>query len=353
MEGYYGRIRDIDLAIYRGAYKVNDIYLNKVDSVSNLQTPFFESRVIDFSIDWKSLFNGRLVGEMAFVDPMLMFTKAKVEPDDLQKDTSDFRKLLNDFMPLKVNRFEIDNGEVHFVDSGSTPVVNIKMTNTHVLALNLSNVQDTSSKGLPSSITASADIYGGTLEFNMRLDPLAVQTRFDMDAEIKNTQLTELNDFFKAYAKVDVNKGSFGMYTELATTDGKFVGYVKPIIKDLDVRGPEDKNDSFFQKLWESAVGTAADVLSNWKKDQFATKIPLEGNLSDPKANIWVTIFEMLRNAFVNALQPSLDYDVNIATVENKKVEKKNFIQKIFGGSDKKNEKGGSDNQKLKRSKNK
>ena len=32
VNGYYGHIDDIDLSIYRGAYIINDIYLNKVDS---------------------------------------------------------------------------------------------------------------------------------------------------------------------------------------------------------------------------------------------------------------------------------------------------------------------------------
>ena len=48
VKGYYGHIDDIDLSIYRGAYIINDIYLNKVDSVSKQQTPFFKSRNIDF-----------------------------------------------------------------------------------------------------------------------------------------------------------------------------------------------------------------------------------------------------------------------------------------------------------------
>jgi hypothetical protein len=339
MNGYYGKVRDIDLALYRGAYKIKNIYLNKVDSISGIQTPFFESQVIDLSVEWKALFEGSVVGELVFLNPALFFTKEKVEPDELQKDTSDFRKLLKDFMPLRVNRFEVKQGEIHYLDSTSKPTVNIKMDETYILARNLTNAADTSKDGLPSDVIASANIYGGTLDFNLRLNPLAEQTTFDMNTEIKDVQLPQLNEFFKAYAKVDVNKGTFGMYTELAAADGKFIGYVKPIIKDLDVLGTDDRKDSFFRKLWEGFAGSAADVLSNWKKDQFATKIPLEGKLSEPQTNIWVTIFEMLRNAFINALEPSIDYDINIASVEKAEVKDKNILEKIFGGKDDKDKK--------------
>jgi len=41
MKGYFGHIDDIDLSIYRGPYSINNIYLNKVDTVSKKQTGFF------------------------------------------------------------------------------------------------------------------------------------------------------------------------------------------------------------------------------------------------------------------------------------------------------------------------
>ena len=43
MKGYYGHINDIDLAIIRGAYRIDSIYLNKADTVTSKQTPFFRS----------------------------------------------------------------------------------------------------------------------------------------------------------------------------------------------------------------------------------------------------------------------------------------------------------------------
>ncbi len=57
-------------------------------------------------------FHGRIVGELVFEQPTLLFTLDKVEPGQVQKDTSDFRQLLKDFMPLKVNRFEVLQGRL-------------------------------------------------------------------------------------------------------------------------------------------------------------------------------------------------------------------------------------------------
>lgn len=333
MKGYYGHIEDIDIALIRGAYKIDSIYLNKVDTVTKKQTDFFRAEMIDLSIEWKALFHGSIVGELVFEKPVLKFSKDKVEPKDLRNDSTDFKKLLDDFMPLSVNRFEINNGRIQYIDQFATPKVDVNMTDVNVLALNLKNSYDSTTL-LPATVTADADIYEGTLDFNLKLNPLADKATFDMNTELKGTNLVLLNDFFKAYANLDVNKGTFGLYAEAAAKNGSFTGYVKPIVQSLDIYGPEDKDDNIFRQFWEAMAGGLSELLENQPKDQFATKIPFEGKLDNPQANIWVTITNVLKNAFVNALQPNIDGEINIGSVDKKKKEKKTFLQKVFGKKD-------------------
>jgi len=330
MKSYYGHIDDIDISIYRGAYSINNIYLNKIDSVSKKQTEFFKSKQIDLSIEWKALIKGALVGEMVFETPVLIFTKDKAEIGDIKKDTTDFRYLLNHFMPLKVNRFEINNGTIHYVDNTSKPKVDISLKQAHILVQNLTNVIDDEVE-LPSTVSAQASVYQGTLNFNMKLNALAENATFDMNAELKNTNLVLLNDFLKAYGNFDVNKGTFGLYTEMAAKDGKFKGYVKPIIKDLDVVGIEDENDNVFQNIWEFVVGGVAEIFTNQEKDQVASKVTMEGNFNNPQTNTLDAIWELLRNAFIQALIPSIDYEININTVKTDNPDdKSNTLQRIF-----------------------
>jgi hypothetical protein len=335
MKGYRGHIEDIDLAIIRGAYKIDSMYLNKIDTITSKETPFFSTSLIDLSVEWKALFHGSLVGELVFKNPKIRFTKDKVEPDDVRKDSTSFKKLLDDFMPLRVNRFEVDNGTIQYIDNNSSPKVDIAMTNAQILALNLINSYDSSTL-LPGHITGKADVYDGTLSLDMKINPLEEVPTFDLNAELKNTNLVKMNDFFKAYAKADVNKGTFGLYTEIAAKDGRFAGYVKPMIKDLDVLGKEDRKDNILQKAWEGIVGGAGQIFKNQNKDRVATKIPFKGKVDDPRANVWYAITHVLQNAFVRAIQPTIDQDINIATVDNQKKEKKTVLEKIFGKKDKK-----------------
>jgi len=334
MDGYYGHIDDIDLSIYRGAYTINDIYLNKVDSTTQKETDFFKANNIDLSIEWAAIFDGAIVGELEFDSPVLIFTKDRVELSDVIEDTSDFRKLLKGFMPLTINRFEVTNGSLHYVDRTSTPKVDVSLRHAHILALNLSNATNDKIE-LPSTVTANASVYEGTLTAKMKLNAMNEHSTFDLNAEIKNTNLVLLNDFLKAYGNFDVNKGSFSMYTEIASKNGKFKGYVKPIIKNLDVVGPEDSNDNLFNRIYEHVIGASGVILRNQRKQQVATKIELSGSFDNPQSSTIDALWQVLRNAFIQALMPSIDHEINLKSVDAVKPEdERGFFQRLFNLGD-------------------
>ena len=314
LNGYYGHVDRIRFALFRGAYKVEGMYLNKIDSVTNQQTEFVSVKMIDLSLEWSALFHGKIAGELIFDSPDVNFTKDKVVPSDVVKDTATFRQLLDVGMPLDVNRFEILNGEMHYIDLNSSPLVDISMNDITVLAENLQNTVDTTQL-LPASVHAKANVYGGTVDIQINLDILADNPTFDLKAECKYLNLPDLNSFFKAYGKFTVEKGDFSVYSEMAAKDGGFKGYVKPLMVDLNILGPDDKNENVLVVLWEGVLDVANWVLKNKNEDQLATKIPIEGSFDNPKTNIVKAIYELLRNGFIQALNPLLDYEININSV--------------------------------------
>ena len=337
--GYFGHIEDIDISLYRGAYQINDMYLNKVSEKTQKQTDFFKTKNIDLSIEWRALFHGRLVGELVFDSPNLIFTKDKTEISDIKKDTNNFRKILKDFMPLKVNRCEINNGSIHYADKSSNPPFDISFQNVYAVAENLRNVEDKKIL-LPSTVDAHATAYGGKASLNMKVNVLAEHSTFDLNAEVQNTNLVKLNDFLKAYGNFDVHKGTFSLFTEFAAKGGRYDGYIKPVIKDLDVLGPEDKKDGFLHKIYEGLVGTAGEILENHKEDQIATKVPIHGEFGKSHTNTLEAIWELLKNAFIRALVPAIDNKINISSVTKPEEKKRSFVGRLLHGKkDKKDKK--------------
>jgi hypothetical protein len=335
LKEYYGHVNDIDIALIRGAYVIKDINLVKIEEEKNKpdSIPFFKSPELDLSVEWRAIFKGRVVGEIYVEKPELNFVKGKHKNEDVKSDTADFRLLIKDLMPLTVNHFEIANGKIRYVDKGSKPKVDIAMTDIMIIATNLSNVND-STKLLPAHCDVNANVYEGKFIMKVNFDALQKQPTFDMNTNLTGVNLVLLNDFLRAYGNFDVKKGNFGLYAEFAAKEGKFGGYVKPILKDMDIVQWNKEEGDFKQILWETVVGSAAEVLQNQKQEQLATKIPIEGKFDNAEVNLWRSISYVLRNAFVYALHPYIDNSININKLEEDG--KKTFLEKIFGNKKKK-----------------
>jgi len=340
IEEYYGHVEDIDIALIRGAYVIRDIELVKInkDSAATDTIPFFKSPTIDLSVEWKAIFKGSVVGEIKVDRPMLNFVAGKHKDEDVKQDTADFREVIRELMPLTINRFEITRGEIHYIDKYSTPRVDISLKDIEAVATNLTNVND-SSKLLPAHLDVSANAYQGNLKMKADFNIFPKDPTFDMNATITNVHMVMLNDFFKAYGKFDLKEGSFGLYTEFAAKEGKFSGYVKPLIKDLDIVQLNKEEGSLPTILWESVVGTVAEVFQNQFKEQLATKIPISGKFEKPDTNLWNAIVYVLRNAFVHALQPSIDQSIDIGKVEDVENKKSLFGKKDKDGKENDNKK--------------
>lgn len=59
IQGYYGHVEDIDVALIRGAYTLKNIKLDKVGG--KVPVPFFSADIIDLSLEWGALKKRKLV----------------------------------------------------------------------------------------------------------------------------------------------------------------------------------------------------------------------------------------------------------------------------------------------------
>ena len=59
MGSYTGHVDDIDIQLIRGAYQIDGLRIRKVNG--KIKEPFLYMPKTDLSIEWKSLFKGKLV----------------------------------------------------------------------------------------------------------------------------------------------------------------------------------------------------------------------------------------------------------------------------------------------------
>jgi len=313
LPGYGGSIGDVDIHLWRGAYTIHDV--NVVKQTNSVPVPFLAAQQVDFSVQWKEIRNRALVGEVVVDRAQLNFAKGKSKNEDQTSIDKSWTEVVGDLFPFKINRFELRDSEVWFHDFGTKPKVELFVTNCHIVCSNITNSRNSTNE-LPTPFRLTGTVLGGgNVAVSGRLNPFSESPRFDVDAKLENTDLTALNDFFKAYANVDIERGTLQFYTEMAAANGRFKGYVKPLLQDLDIVDLKDARNPL-KLFWESFVAGVVKVFKNQNKDQFGTKVPLEGAIENPNADILSAIGNVLRNAFVKALSPRVEGEVGINSVK-------------------------------------
>src|SRR5882724_11458902 len=64
---YQGKIGDVTIHLWRGAYSIHDLRLDKV--TGNVPVPFYAARQIDFTMEWPALLHRKAVGRVVMVEP--------------------------------------------------------------------------------------------------------------------------------------------------------------------------------------------------------------------------------------------------------------------------------------------
>lgn len=237
---------------------------------------------------------------------------------NLNKAWLDFIRSL---MILNINRLEVENGMAHFHTYHTEPNIDVFMDNIKITIKDL-DVRPRKGDPLPSDIMLSAHIHGGELAINGTLAPMSASPTFDINAELHGLQLVEMNNALLVLAGMDVSRGELSFSAEVAAKDRKLTGYVKPVVKDLKMfNWKTDRRDSFKKIVKELFVDGMVGLFKNHRKDQVATKINIDGELTDPSVNLWSAIGCVLCNAFVQSIMPQVEDSITIDSVG--KVEKK------------------------------
>jgi len=305
--GYYGQVDDVDLSLYRGAYTIKGMYLNKVDAET--QVPFLKFPETDISIEWKALFDGAIVAELDMYSPEVIYVMEDQEtgPGEESASVDDWTNALKDIVPLEINNFEVYNGKIALVGLMAEPNIDLQINKLRLSAQNLRNVIETE-RVLPSPITATGVSFGGgtvNLDGNMNL----FQEIPDMDISfsLEKAEAKALNDLTSYFAGLDFESGTFELYSEIAIADAYLKGYLKPMLTNTTMIGEED---GFLETLWEGFTSFFKFILKNKGTDTIATEVPIEGDLNNTQAGVWPTIGGIFKNGWFKAFKGETDESI-------------------------------------------
>lgn len=324
--GYYGHVEDIDISLFRGAYVINGMYLNKVNAKT--QVPFLKFPKNDISIEWHSLFDGKIVSEIIMTSPEIIYVFEDQETASEEPDVDDWTEALTDLVPISINHFEIHNGKIAFVQLQADPNIDLQFNKLELTADNLRNVKE-KGRVLPSPINATAvSIGNGKVSLNGNVNLIKDIPDMDISFALEDANVTALNDLTRHYAGIDFKSGTFGLFSEIAIADGYLKGYMKPLLTNSKLIS---KEDGFLGVLWEGFVGFFKFILKNQSTDTLATRIPIEGDLNTVDVGVWKTIGNIFGNGWIKAFKGVIDDDIEFKDAfkeSEKKSDKKAERQK-------------------------
>src|SRR5258708_8384596 len=92
-------------------------------------------------------------------------------------------------------------------------------------------------------------------------------------------------------------------------------GYVKPLFTGMKVYDTQkDAKKPILHQAYELAIGGAAKVLKNRSTKEVATKIDISGPVNTPNVSIWQAVGQFIQNAFVKAIVPASEHQLNLPT---------------------------------------
>jgi hypothetical protein len=305
---YDGAIGDVDLHLWRGAYSIAEIRLNK--TTGNVPVPFFAARRVDFSLQWNALAHGKLVGRMLLERPQLNFVDAEEASRSQTGAGGPWLRIIRDLFPFKINSAVVREGVVHFRALDTEPPVDVYLSQVNGRIENLTNIDD---RLAPLAATVSADALAmdqAKVEYEMKFNPFSYRPTFQLAVRMLGLDVSKVNSLALAYGNFSFEAGWFDLVIEADAKEGGIEGYVKPLFRNVEVLDlrKDAAQQSLPELFWEALVGVSTEVLKNQRRDQFGTRITFHGDLRNPKSNLLEVIGNVLRNAFIRAYLPRLRY---------------------------------------------
>ncbi|WP_339842930.1 DUF748 domain-containing protein [uncultured Halopseudomonas sp.] len=310
MGDYTGSVEGVELYWWRGAYELHNLRIEKIEG--DVQAPLLEAPLIDIAISWKALWEQRaLVSVIRFTGPELTFVDAQNEQDKQAGEGVDWRETLQDQLPITMNELQVVDGVLAFRNFSTEPQVNLYANNVDLTIYNLSTAEDLEGTR-DASLEGTAMFLGhAPIEAHAAFDPLVRMEDFAFRLRVTDVELPRINDFASVYGNFDFQAGSGELVIEVSVEDGELQGYVKPLMRDVQIfdfeQDIQNSDKGVLRGMWEALVGGGEAVLKNQLKDQLATRVTLGGTLDDTEVSPLQAFFGILRNGFIEAFNSGFD----------------------------------------------
>ena len=205
---------------------------------------------------------------------------------------------------VKVEHGKVLNSEVGFVNKATDPDYRVFIGDMDMEVENLSNRLE---EGTGIVKITGKFLGSGPMEWNAAFRPEKPRPDFDLSVKIVRTKVESFNNILRAYGDLDTQHGMFAFFSELKVKDNQIRGYVKPLLKDVEVYDPSRTRISHWRK--KSTKRWSAACWACWRTSRARRRRPSPTCpvLSRIRTPIPGRCRQSVQNAFFKAILPGFE----------------------------------------------
>jgi hypothetical protein len=308
---YEGHVRDLDLSLYRGAYQLVDL---EIDKKKSDLLPILTTQTIELSLSWRALLRFEISADIIVNELVVRILdsqkkeKQQLGNEESQESWQDYLKII---IPVHIESLEVSNSALHFNNYDIVKSLPVSLEKIHITAHDLRSRKE----------TLSPITFEGILQKNAKvnldgnIDILAEKFRAYLKYSLVNLNMPSLNPILLSYVPINFDKGIFTMYGETALSHGKVKGYTNIFLKDVKAFEPKQKFVSVKHFAIETIFAITNWILKNQKDKTLATHIPFEYNGDHVKVPSWQVFWSAEKNRTVE-IPEGFDHTIHLQDLE-------------------------------------
>lgn len=295
---YHLNINWVEIHPWNCSLDLIDLTLAKKNN--SIPVPFVKAESVHVALLWSRVIHFNLLSDIAVIKPVVNFVNGPTPATSQTILEPAWVQTVKELVPLKINRFQIIHGDLHYYDFQAQPEINLELSQLELVASNLTNA--THSKALmPATVVISGDPFiVGRLSAELAANVDIKQPTFSEKLRLSKIPAVALNSLLSKYGSVYAKSGTLDFYTEMVSKEGNFEGYVRPYFQNLEFE-PVPKDRGTLAAIWSSLANGIKDLVTN-DAGVVATDVPVKGTYKDPNVSILDAAWGIFRNAYFEAL---------------------------------------------------
>lgn len=305
---YKGHIEDFDLSLYRGAYQIEGLRIEKREGQT---PPILEVKEIDLSLAWRAVLKKNISADVTITEMKVKIADAEStekKQTGAEEPTKNWESVGTVLVPISIETLILNDSAVYFTNNNLKTPVPVALEKINLEAKDLRSRP--SAKMSPIKGTAllqgHADIWT-----EGSLDLLAEDLRLDLDFKIEKFRPQSLNQTLRLYVPVDITHGEASLYGEVAAQNGRVEGYGKLFLRDGDIIAPAQDYLGIKHFFIEIATAFANWLLQNNQTKNIAMKIPFHYDQNGLDIDASEAFWSAVKNR-TEDLKPELENSVSL-----------------------------------------